>query len=271
MRQVDGLGFDFVGVGDHLGWPGPFTVLAAVAALSDRLRLRTYVLNTGFWNAELLAREAATVDRLSDGRLELGLGAGTVRREFEQAGVPWRAAGERIARMEATLKLVRERLADPGHEPKPVQQPIPVLIGAMSRRGLAVAAAHADTIAFGAIRHAEGKPPGTLRAATAAETDELVAYARGEANGRSFESDVLLQSVEIGRDPLTASRAFIADDPGGEDAHAVAESPCVLFARTVGEAAAELERRRERWGFTSFTTFWPSAEALAKVRNELAP
>jgi probable F420-dependent oxidoreductase len=233
------------------------------------LRLRTYVLNTGFWNGALLAREAATVDRLSNGRLELGLGAGTVRSEFEQAKLPWRPAGDRIAHMEATVRLVRQRLAEPSHEPQPVQQPIPILIGAMSRRGLAVAAAAADTIAFGAIRHAEGKPPGTLRAATVEETDELVAYAREQANGRSFESDVLLQAVELGRDPLTAAREFIGDDADAGDPRVLAESPCVLFARTAAEAAAELDRRRERWGFTSFTTFWPSADALAEVRNEL--
>ena len=267
---MDGQGFDFVAVGDHLGHPGPFTLLTAASAASDRLRLRTYVLNAGFWNGALLAREAATVDRLSKGRLELGLGAGTVRREFEEAGLPWRPAGQRIATMEATIELVRHRLADPGHVPEPVQRPIPIVIGAMSRRGLGVAAAHADTIAFGAIRHDEGKPPGTLRAATVDETDELVAFARRQANGRSFESDVLLQAVEIGRDPLTAARSFLAADEDAGDAHALSESPCVLFARTVSEAAAELERRRERWGFTSITTFWPSAPALARVRDELA-
>jgi alkanesulfonate monooxygenase SsuD/methylene tetrahydromethanopterin reductase-like flavin-dependent oxidoreductase (luciferase family) len=85
---VDELGFDFVAAGDHLGRPAPFSFLAAAAVASDRLRLRTYVLNVGFWNPSLLAREVATLDVLSGGRVELGLGAGTIRSEFQQAGLP---------------------------------------------------------------------------------------------------------------------------------------------------------------------------------------
>jgi probable F420-dependent oxidoreductase len=244
-------------------------MLAAAAALSPRLRFRTYVLNVGFWNPALLAREAAMLDLLSEGRLELGIGAGTIRSEFAQAGLPWRPAAERIAQLEETIKLVRQRLADPAHAPQPVQRPIPILVGAMSKRGLAVAAAYADIIAFAAIRQAEGKPAGTLRAATADETDELVAYARRQANGRSFESDVLLQAVELGRDPLVAAKAFIDREGDDEDPRLLVESPCVLFAKTAAEAAGELERRRQRWGFTSFTTFWPSAGAVAELRREL--
>jgi probable F420-dependent oxidoreductase len=267
---VDELGFEFVGCGDHLGRRAPFSFLTAAAAASDRLRLRTYVLNVGFWNPALLAREAATVDRVTDGRLELGLGAGTIRSEFEQAGLPWRPASERIVRMEQTVELVRHLLGDSSHEPQPVQRPIPILIGTMSMRGLTIAAEHADIVAFAAIRQAEGKPPGVLRSATAQETDELVAHARQCANGRSFESDVLLQVVELGRDPLRAAKAFVEREGDEEDPRVLAESPCALFARTAADAAAELERRRDQWGFTSFTTFWPSADALAQARRELA-
>lgn len=269
VRRVERLGFDFVAVADHLGRHAPFATLAAAAAISERLRLRTYVLNVGFWNPALLAREAATLDLLSDGRLELGFGAGTIRTEFDQAAIAWRPAGERVAQMEATIKLVRQRLADESHQPRPAQRRIPVLVGAMSRRGLAVAAAHADIIGFAAIRHARGHPPGTMTAATAEETDELVTYTQESAGGRSFESDVLLQTVELGRDPLAGARAAIEREFEEIDPDVLAESPCALFARTAVDAAAELERRRQRWGFTSFTTFWPSVEALAQVRREL--
>src|SRR3954451_12023427 len=109
-RRIERLGFDFIGTGDHLGQPRPFTALAAVAVNTQRLRLRTYVLNVGFWAPALLAREAATLDRLSDGRLELGLGAGTVRAEFDEAGLPWENATGRVARLETTAREVRERL-----------------------------------------------------------------------------------------------------------------------------------------------------------------
>jgi probable F420-dependent oxidoreductase len=268
-RRIEELGLEFVAKGDHLGSPAPFAVLTAAAAVTESLRLRTYVLNVGFWIPALLAREAATLDRLSDGRLELGIGAGTVRDEFTSAGLPWRPARERVEQMEHTLLDVRRRLSDPDHVPQPVQDPISILVGAMSRDGLAVAADHADIVGYSALRHARGHPPGTLTAATAEETDELVAFVRQRVNGRHVESDVLLQAVELGRDPMQAAKSAVERDFESENPHVLAESPCVLFARTAAEAAAEIERRRERWGFTSFTTFAASAEALAQVRREL--
>lgn len=270
MRRLDELGLDFVAEGDHLGSLAPFSVLAAAAAESQRLRLRTYVLNVGFWNPTLLAREAATLDLLSEGRLELGFGAGTVRAEFEDAELAWHPAAGRIAQMDRTIGHVRKQLTDPSRTPSPVQRPVPILVGAMSKPGLRVAAEHADVVAFSALRHARGNPPGTLTAATARETDELVAFVRETAGDRPFESDVLLQIVELGRDPLVAARAAVERDFVGIDPVVLAASPCALFARTAADAAAELDRRRQRWGMTSFTTFWPSALALAEIRRELA-
>ena len=80
---------------------------------------------------------------------------------------------------------------------------------------------------------------------------------------------MLLQAVELGRDPLPTAKAYIEREGESEDVGVLAESPCVLFARTAADAAAEIQRRRERWGFTSFTTFARSAEALAAVSREL--
>jgi alkanesulfonate monooxygenase SsuD/methylene tetrahydromethanopterin reductase-like flavin-dependent oxidoreductase (luciferase family) len=113
VREFERLEFDFLAQGDHLGTPAPFGLLAAVAGVSERLRVRTYVLNTGFWNPALLAREAATLDRLSGGRLELGLGAGTIPDEFETAALAWRPLPDRVVQMQRTLLEVRNALASP--------------------------------------------------------------------------------------------------------------------------------------------------------------
>jgi probable F420-dependent oxidoreductase len=267
--RYEDVGFDFVAKGDHVGGASPFPLLTAASAVSERLRLRTYVLNTCVWNPALLAREAATLDQLSGGRLELGLGAGTHQSEFDAAGVPWQGLDRRTQRMRDTLLGVRAALGDPGHEPRAVQNPVPIAVGAMSRRGLSVAAEFAEIVAFGAVRHRHGHPPGSLRAVTAEETDELVAAVRREAGTRTFESDVLLQAVQLGKEPLAAARAFVEREGETDDPMVLAESPCVLFARTAADAATEVERRRERWGFTSLTTFTPSSDALAAVAREL--
>ena len=87
-RTIEEEGFDLLLCPDHLGAPSPFAYLGAAARETTRLRLGTYVLNNEFWNPALLAREAATVDLLSGGRLELGLGAGHMKSEFDDAGIP---------------------------------------------------------------------------------------------------------------------------------------------------------------------------------------
>ena len=148
-RAAEQAAFDVVTAADHLGVAAPFSVLAAAAAVTDRVRLRTYVLDAGFWNPALLAREAGTVDMLSGGRLELGLGAGHMRHEHVDAGLPFRPLAERVAELEDKLVEVRRRLADPAHLPAPVQQPIPLVVGCWGTGTLGVAARHADVVALG--------------------------------------------------------------------------------------------------------------------------
>jgi alkanesulfonate monooxygenase SsuD/methylene tetrahydromethanopterin reductase-like flavin-dependent oxidoreductase (luciferase family) len=156
------------------------------------------VINTAIWNPEFLAREALTLEQLSGGRLELGLGAGNAKSESETVGAAWQGAHARVAQMRETLLTVRRRLeaADPNPGPGCV------LAGAMSRTGLDVA-------------------------------------------------------------------ARLDEDPDDLGPTAFAESPCALFAKTAADAAAEIERRRERWGFTSMTTFEGSAAALSAVMREM--
>jgi probable F420-dependent oxidoreductase len=211
VRRADELGFDVFAAPDHLGFLAPFAALAAAGMISERLRLRTYVLNAGFWNPALLAREVATLDVLSGGRAELGLGAGHMKREHDDARLPWAPLGERIRQLEDTLAEVRRRLADPASVPQPVQQPVPVMIGAMSAAGLSVAASHADIVGFAGLRQIAHRPPGSFTLSSAAETRQRTDQVRAQAAGRPYRSDVLLQAVVIGQDPdKTAAHASSA-------------------------------------------------------------
>src|SRR5215472_4771132 len=189
VRRASELGFDVFAAPDHLGMAGPFTALAAAGAIDSGLRLRTYVLNVGFWNPALLAREVATLDVLSGGRAELGLGAGHMKHEHDDARLPWAPLEERIQQLEATLAEVRRRLADPASVPRPVQHPVPIMIGAMSAAGLSVAARHADIVGFAGLRQMPRRPPGTFTLCSAAETRPRVDHVRARAAGRPYRFD----------------------------------------------------------------------------------
>jgi probable F420-dependent oxidoreductase len=264
VRRADELGYDVFAAPDHLGFLAPFAALTAAACVSPRLRLRTYVLDTGFWNAALLAREVATLDLISGGRAELGLGAGHMRSEHEDAGLPWLPLAERVEALERTLTEVRGRLADPDHRPAPVQRPVPVLVGAMSAAGLAVAARHADVVGFAGLRQVRGAPPGSFTMSTAAQTRDRVAEVRRQAGGRAYRSDVLLQAVVVDEDPTDAAARIAASAPGLTPEQLL-DSPFVLLARDPEEAADELRHRRQAYGFDSITTHQPHLEAHGRV------
>jgi probable F420-dependent oxidoreductase len=264
VSRAEALGCDLLAAPDHLGAPDPFAVLNGAAQITTRMRLRTYVLNVGFWNAALLARAAATTDLLSAGRLELGLGAGHMRGEHEDAGLPWQSHSDRVELMERTLKEVRERLSAPDHEPSPVQNPIPIAVGAMTPPGLRVAARHADIVAFSGLLQAAGRSPGTFTLASAAQTRERVDEAREAAGVREHRSDALLQVIRLGTDPKVAAEELAAE-LGDVTAEQLLDTPFVLLARDATHATEILAQRHEEFGFDSFTTHEPNLDALGQI------
>jgi probable F420-dependent oxidoreductase len=239
--------------------------------ISSRLRLRTYVLNSYFWNPALLAREAATLDLLSGGRLELGVGAGHMRHEHDDAGLPFPGVGQRWEHTGALLADVRRRLAAADHVPAPVQRPVPVMVAAMGERGLRLAAEHADVVGLAGALQVPGRPAGAFTLADRAVTDERVGLVRevAAAHGRDPELDVLLQQVVLDADPEeTAARAVAEAVAQGVEwltPELLRDTPFVLFAATPQDAAAELRRRAARWGVGCWSTHAPYGDALARV------
>jgi len=270
-RTAEREGFDAVTVADHLGHTAPFAVLAAAAAVTSRIRLRTYVLDAYFWNPALLAREVATVDLLSGGRLELGMGAGHMRHEHVDAGLPFPPVDERWAHTAAVLTEVRRRLADANHVPAAVQHPVPVMVAGMGERALRVAAEHADVVGLAGALQVPGRPSGTFTLTGTATTDERVGLVRevAAAHGRAPELDVLLQQVVLDADPEeTATVAAREAAQHGMDwltPELLLDTPFVLFAASAEDAAAELARRERRWGVRSWSTHAPWGPALARV------
>src|SRR3954452_10640550 len=139
-RWAEEAGFDVVTTADHFGSTSPFVMLTAAAVVTTRVRLRTYVLDYGFWNPGLLARDVATLDVLSGGRVDVGLGAGHKPLEHAAVGLPYPSFAGRGGALAPFAAELRRRLADPEFRPAPVQRPVLVFVGPTSYRGLEVAA-----------------------------------------------------------------------------------------------------------------------------------
>jgi probable F420-dependent oxidoreductase len=267
-RWAEDTGLDVVTTADHVGSTSPFVMLAAAAAVTTRVRLRTYVLNVGFWNPGLLARDIATLDVLSGGRVEVGLGAGHKPLEHAAVGLPFPSFAERVDALVPFVAELRRHLADPDFRPVPVQRPVPVFVGTTSYRGLEVAADVADLVALGGGLQLPGAPPGTFTVASAAETDARVAVVRKRRAARGLPPptfDALLQQVVVDRQAVDVAADWETATEGAIRASDIVDSPFVLVAPSAQDAAEELLRRAERWGITSWCTHAPSGAALAEV------
>jgi probable F420-dependent oxidoreductase len=265
-RRAEEIGYDVIHVPDHLGMVAPFPALVAAAAVTERPRLGTFVLNAGFWNPTLLAREVATTDALTGGRLELGLGTGYVQAEHDAAGLPFGSPRERVDHLQRTIEEL-DRLLGSGELP-PAQR-VPLMIGGNGDRMLRLTAEHADIAAFTGARLAPGSATGQLLPMSAGELEESVARYRRLAEGRRepAELNLLIQMVAVTDDREAAVRPLVERVPGATVEQAL-ELP-ILLVGTVDRIVAQVLAQRERYGFSYLTVLEPYMEAFAPVVAEL--
>ncbi|MFE1011436.1 LLM class F420-dependent oxidoreductase [Streptomyces sp. NPDC058794] len=269
-RRAEELGYDVIQVPDHLGMMAPFPALVAAARATARPRLGTFVLNAGFWNPALLAREVATTDALTGGRLELGLGTGYVRAEHDTAGLPFGSPGERVDHLRRTVEELERLLGDEEFLPRPARRSgVPLLIGGNGDRMLELTARHADIAAFTGGRTVRGSTTGQPAPVTAGELDERVARYLDFAADREepAELNLLMQMVVVTEDREAAVQPFLEYLPD-LTTDQVLELP-VFLAGTVEEITAQVRARRERYGFTYLTVLEPYMEAFAPVMRAL--
>jgi probable F420-dependent oxidoreductase len=284
-RRAEAYGYDTVFAADHLGAEAPFPTLVAAAAATERMRVGTLVLNAAFWNPALLAREVITTDQLTGGRLELGLGAGHMKWEFDAAGIPWEPFGARADRLEATVRELGRLFAADRYPqrtetreafglrvPRPVQRHgfdgagPPLLVGGTGDRILRIAADHADIIGVAGVYQVKGRPPGTFRLGTAEDAAERVRYARACAGERAdaVEWQVLIQLVLPADDRHAAAERLVERYGETMTVEELLDTPFVLIG-TEEEMAAQILRDRERFGFTYYTVHGPYMDAFAPV------
>jgi len=288
-RRAEGYGYDTVFATDHLGTASPFPALVMAAAATERLRVGTLVLNAPFWNPSLLAREVATTDVLTGGRLELGLGAGHMKWEFDHAGISWEAFGARVDRLRATIERLLVEFASDGFPQQaplreefgiPTLRPLqhsgfgghgpPLIVGGTGDRVLRLAGEYADITGVAGALQLKGQPPGTMRVATDVETDERVRFARACAGERAddVEWHVLIQAVVPTEDREGAAAALAARFGNVMSAEEILRTPFILIG-TAGQMAEQVLRNRDRYGFTYYTVHGPFMDAFAPVIDEV--
>jgi probable F420-dependent oxidoreductase len=263
-RQAEALGYSTLFVPDHfVDHPlAPMPAMAAAAVVTDTLRVGSLVLGNDYKHPVVLAREAATVDLLSGGRLELGLGAGWMTADYEKAGLELDRPGVRIDRLEESVKIVKGLMddgpftfhgkhytvTDLDGEPKSVQRPHPpFIIGGGAPKILDVAAREAAIVGVNAnLRGGVAISEDAARSMTGAATDQKIAWLR-EAAGARFD-DLEIQSF-VGFTNFTDDRRSLAEMMAGAfgvSPDEALESPVVL-AGTLEQMIDDVQARRERW------------------------
>ncbi len=281
--RVEELGYQVFNVPDHLtDLMAPFPALVSAAAAGARLRVGTHVLNNDFRHPVLLAREAATVDRLTDGRLQLGLGAGSIRAEYEEAGLNFDRGAVRVERLAEAVAIIKRLLggekvtfagkhycvANHSVGPLPVQKPHPpILIGGNGRQLLSLAAHEADIVGLSGItfRNGGAAPPdlSAWRVSSVDERIKLIREVAGEDRYVQLEINVLVQQVIVTNDRRRAAEELSARWPQ-LTADEILQAPYVLIG-TLEQISADLLARRQRWGISGYTVQEPYMEALAPV------
>lgn len=282
--RAEALGYDVLTMPDHFGDQlAPVPALAVAAAATTRLRIGALVFANDYKHPLVLAKELATLDVLSAGRLEIGLGAGWMTSDYEQAGMAYDAPGVRISRLEEALAVVKGALgSEPfdfagthyritGYDglPKPVQSPPPLLLGGGAKRMLSLAARQADIVGINGSLHEGVVGMGAIETMTAESVDEKLGWIRDAAGDRfdALELNVRAFMVNVTDDRDGAFDA-LASTLGVEQSF-VRESPFALIG-SPAQLIDDLRARRERWGISYVIVGPAEIEAFAPVVAELA-
>ncbi len=290
-RHVESLGYSALVIPDHLlDQLAPLPALAVIAGATERLRIGTFVLNNDLRHPAVLAQDLATLDVLSRGRLEIGIGAGWNTSEYEAAGLAFEPVARRQARLEESVTVLKGLFGDgefsfdgafyqihqADGQPKPIQRPHPpFLIGGGGRRTLALAGREADIvglaprIVWGPTLHVD---PRSLTVEAAAEKLDWVREAAGErfatleinAYPSQFPSAITDQARAMATERAAAitARAGVAIT-----ADELLASPH-QYIGTVSALCEKLVELRERLGISSFML--GDADEMAPVVERLA-
>jgi probable F420-dependent oxidoreductase len=256
----------------------------SAAEATTTLKVGVLVLDNDYRHPVVLAKEIATIDVLSGGRVELGLGAGWMRTDYEQSGIPYDPPGTRVSRFEEGIAVIEGLFAEGAFSftgehyqiaglnglPKPVQPGGPkLLIGGGGRRVLSIAGRHADIVSINPNMASGAIGADTAKDALAGEIDQKLAWVRAAAGDRfdDIEISTTLFLVQVTDDAETV----LGNVSGlfGTTPEEVSQTPIAAIG-TVGQIADALQVRRDRWGYSYIFCNAEGFEAFAPVVADLA-
>ena len=269
-RRVEELGYATLLIPDraNIGSLAPTPALAVAASATTSLRVGSYVFCNGYRHPVLLAREAATLDLLSDGRFEPGLGTGVSSSEFQQMGIPFGSAGPPVDQLEETLQIMKRlfteetvsftgkyyTISEMKGYPRPAQKPHPpILVAGASERMLKLAAREANIIAIGSKITAQGVDPAD------ATLEQKIAWIKEAAGGRFADLELCQTIFDL---EITDSGTALSSVPGG---WSIPKRPL-----TTEQAIEHLLEQRERYGFSYLQVSAGQVENFAPVVARLA-
>ena len=263
-RRTEAAGYEVITMPDHFtDQLAPVPALMAAASATTTLRVGALVFDNDYKHPVVLAKELATIDLLSDGRLDIGLGAGWMISDYEEAGMPYDSPKVRIDRFIEGVAVIRGAMAEGAFSfsgdhytitnynglPKPIQARPPLLIGGGGKRVLSYAAREADIIGINGTLTAGVVGPEALSTMTAESVDEKVAIVAAAGAHRLNDIEMNIRTFFV---KVTNDRAATVEGISsmfGVSKDMIDASPFALIG-SVEECIEQLLERRERWGFS---------------------
>jgi probable F420-dependent oxidoreductase len=284
-RKLEDLGFSTLFMPDHFGEElAPMPAIAMAAAHTTTLRIGSLVFDNDYKHPAILAKEAATIDLLSDGRLELGVGAGWMITDYDQLGLPYDPPAVRVDRFEEALHVIKQcftgekftyhgehyRITDYAGWPLPVQRPVPpLLIGGGGKRVLSIAAREADIVGVNPNLRAGAIGRDATLDSLKEQTDRKIEWIRDAAGPRWNDLEIQMRFFITSVRPDRMAMAEALAPAFGVSPEEALESGAVLVG-TEDEIADQLHRRREEWGLSYVVVGLDNVDEFAPIVAKLA-
>jgi len=284
-KKLEDLGYSTMFMPDHFDEQlAPMPALAAAAAATSTLRIGSLVFDNDYKHPIVMAKEAATLDLLSDGRLEFGLGAGWLRTDYEQSGIPYDTPGVRVDRFEEGLEIIKRHfsgetfsfsgkhytITEHAGTPLPVQRPHPpILIGAGAKRMCTIAGREADIVSVNFSLQSGAIDAAMAVTGLAEATKEKIECIKAGAGDRFDDVEL---STTVFMSAIVADRlkfAGMVAQGFGLTAEQGLSIPHFLVG-TESQIIEDLHQRREEYGFSYIVISGGAEETMAPIVAKLA-